>query len=213
MRLAGKVALVTGGASGFGAGIARTFAREGANVAILDLNGPGAKQVASSIGPNAMAIAGDVTAARDVTAAFDSSRARAGQDPRQLRGAGGRRDRAARGLHGRGHAGDAGEIRRHHPAGKAVAAGRYCQRLPLSRLRRGQPHHRRGAGGRWGADDLNAVIPGRAEGANPEPIIPVFQFSTTAVTDSGTPRLFSTPPPPGTRARSAAARRPRPARS
>ena len=61
MRLAGKIALVTGGASGFGAGIARTFAREGAKVAILDVNGQGAKEVASSIGANARAIQGDVT--------------------------------------------------------------------------------------------------------------------------------------------------------
>ena len=73
MRLAGKVALVTGGASGFGAGIARTFAREGAKVAILDLNDPGAKEVASSIGPSAMAIEGDVTVARDVAAAVEST--------------------------------------------------------------------------------------------------------------------------------------------
>jgi len=72
MRLAGKIALVTGGASGFGAGIARTFAREGAKVAILDLNDAGAKEVASSIGANARAIQGDVTAARDVAAAVEN---------------------------------------------------------------------------------------------------------------------------------------------
>jgi len=72
MRLAGKIALVTGGASGFGAGIARTFAREGAKVAILDLNDTGAKEVASSIGANARAIQGDVTAARDVAAAVEN---------------------------------------------------------------------------------------------------------------------------------------------
>src|SRR5277367_4020574 len=38
MRLQGKVALVTGAASGFGAGIARRFAAEGAHVALLDIN-------------------------------------------------------------------------------------------------------------------------------------------------------------------------------
>ena len=42
MRLASKIALVTGAASGFGAEIARTFAREGANVALVDINGDGA---------------------------------------------------------------------------------------------------------------------------------------------------------------------------
>jgi 3-oxoacyl-[acyl-carrier protein] reductase len=69
MRLAAKVALVTGAASGFGAEIARTFAREGAKVALLDINQDGARAVAASIGPGALAIAGDVTSASDVTAA------------------------------------------------------------------------------------------------------------------------------------------------
>ena len=42
-RLEGKRAIVTGGASGFGAGIARRFAEEGARVIVADLNGEDAR--------------------------------------------------------------------------------------------------------------------------------------------------------------------------
>jgi 3-oxoacyl-[acyl-carrier protein] reductase len=65
MRLQGKVALITGGASGFGAEIARRFVREGASVVILDLNVDGAIKVASEIG-NARGLKGDVTLRADI---------------------------------------------------------------------------------------------------------------------------------------------------
>ena len=71
MRLKGKTALVTGAASGFGTEIAATFAREGAKVVIMDLNGEGAEKVASAIGDAARAIRGDVTSATDIQAAVD----------------------------------------------------------------------------------------------------------------------------------------------
>jgi 3-oxoacyl-[acyl-carrier protein] reductase len=50
MRLDSKTAIVTGGGSGFGAGIARIFAREGAQVMVADIDGDAAAQVAREIG-------------------------------------------------------------------------------------------------------------------------------------------------------------------
>ncbi len=49
MRLQGKTVIVTGSGSGFGEGIAKTFAREGANVFVNDLNRAAAERVASEI--------------------------------------------------------------------------------------------------------------------------------------------------------------------
>jgi 3-oxoacyl-[acyl-carrier protein] reductase len=79
MRLAAKIALVTGAASGFGAEIARTFAREGAKVVLLDVNADGAEAIAAAIGPDALAVAGDVTSAHDVAAAVEGALARHGR--------------------------------------------------------------------------------------------------------------------------------------
>lgn len=73
MRLEGKRTLVTGAASGFGKGIAETYIREGAKVAIVDLNGEGAKAVASELGENAIAITCDVSKGDQVQAAVDET--------------------------------------------------------------------------------------------------------------------------------------------
>jgi len=66
MRLQNKVALVTGGASGFGAEIVRLFVKEGANVVILDLNSEGGKKVAQEAGGGTIAVGGDVTKRADI---------------------------------------------------------------------------------------------------------------------------------------------------
>lgn len=79
MRLNDKSALVTGAASGFGAEIARQFAREGAKVTIMDLNEAGAAEVAASIGPAAIAVKGDVTSRADVEAAVKAARDHGGK--------------------------------------------------------------------------------------------------------------------------------------
>lgn len=50
MRLQDKTAIVTGGASGFGQGIAERFATEGARVLVADVNGAGAADVAGGLG-------------------------------------------------------------------------------------------------------------------------------------------------------------------
>jgi len=50
MRLKGKTAIVTGGGSGFGAGIARRFAAEGARVIVNDINAAAGERIAGEIG-------------------------------------------------------------------------------------------------------------------------------------------------------------------
>lgn len=61
MRLAGRTAIVTGGASGFGEGIVRRFVAEGARVAIVDLNLPAAQALAAELGDGVIAVQADVS--------------------------------------------------------------------------------------------------------------------------------------------------------
>jgi NAD(P)-dependent dehydrogenase (short-subunit alcohol dehydrogenase family) len=65
-KLEGKIALITGSASGIGRASALEFAREGACVAVADWDEAGAKQVAQEIGRNVLAIKVDVSRAADV---------------------------------------------------------------------------------------------------------------------------------------------------
>jgi 3-oxoacyl-[acyl-carrier protein] reductase len=60
-RLKDKVAIITGGASGFGEGMAKRFAEEGAKVVVADLNAKGAERVAGEIGKAAIATTTDVS--------------------------------------------------------------------------------------------------------------------------------------------------------
>jgi 3-oxoacyl-[acyl-carrier protein] reductase len=81
MRLAGKVAIVTGGGSGFGEGIARRFAEEGAKIVVNDIDDAGGKRVAAEIEKahgqgSAIYVRGDVARNDDVKALVDACVAR-----------------------------------------------------------------------------------------------------------------------------------------
>jgi D-sorbitol dehydrogenase (acceptor) len=69
-RLLGKSALITGAARSIGAAFAAAYVREGATVAIADINLPRAESTAKAIGPQAYAIKMDVTDQRSIDAAM-----------------------------------------------------------------------------------------------------------------------------------------------
>ncbi len=73
MRLQGKTAIITGGASGFGAGIVQKFITEGARVMIADINGEAAADMASDIGDQAIAHTADVSNSTSVQAMADAA--------------------------------------------------------------------------------------------------------------------------------------------
>ena len=73
MRLREKVAIVTGGASGFGEGIARKFVTEGAHVLIADRDGAAGERAARALGAHVHSVAADVSKAGDVKAMVEAA--------------------------------------------------------------------------------------------------------------------------------------------
>jgi NAD(P)-dependent dehydrogenase (short-subunit alcohol dehydrogenase family) len=73
MELNGTSALITGGASGLGAGTARQLSSLGVRCTIFDRNEEGAKALADDLGADANYVAGDVTVAEDCQRAVDQA--------------------------------------------------------------------------------------------------------------------------------------------
>lgn len=78
MRLKGKVALITGAARGIGAAFAGAYAREGATVAIADIDMARAEQTAKAIGPSTFAIRLDVADQSSIDSAIAEMEKRCG---------------------------------------------------------------------------------------------------------------------------------------
>ena len=79
MRLAGRTAVITGGASGIGAASVRRFAAEGARVVIADLNRERGEALAGELGESAVFRSVDVTREDDVKGAIDEALKRWGR--------------------------------------------------------------------------------------------------------------------------------------
>jgi len=71
MRLEGKSAIVTGAGAGYGAGIARRFAQEGARVVCVDVNGDAANAIAAEIG--GLAVQCDISSGASVKAMVEAA--------------------------------------------------------------------------------------------------------------------------------------------
>lgn len=78
MRLARKIAIVTGGGSGFGEGIVHKFVAEGAKVVVADRDAAAAKRVAGSLGGQACGMFADVSTSEGFAAAVAEAQARFG---------------------------------------------------------------------------------------------------------------------------------------
>ncbi len=86
--LAGKTALITGGATGIGRAIATALAAHGVRIAIADIDAEAARATASALSPDAVAIRMDVTQRESVVAGFAQAAAALGRIDRVVANAG-----------------------------------------------------------------------------------------------------------------------------
>ena len=77
--IAGSVAIITGGASGLGAGIARRFVREGALVAIADIQDGAGRSLATDLGESALFVQADLRSDEQLDELLHRTQARFGQ--------------------------------------------------------------------------------------------------------------------------------------
>ena len=79
MRLSGKTAVITGGNSGIGLGIAKEFINEGASVTILGRNRKTLDEAAEKLGKDSLVIQGDITKMADIENLYDQTESKFGK--------------------------------------------------------------------------------------------------------------------------------------